>query len=192
MDLGLEIDALFSPGRRPAVFEAEVVRELTEADLQSLTENRGIKPIPLVRVSERHHALARAIAGGATPYEASIMCGYQLSRVSILCDDPAFKELIEFYRGNLIDAFRATAEKLGTLTADAIGVLQDRLEETPEKFSNKELRELTQMGLDRTGHGPSHKVEQNINVNLSSRIEMARKRALEDVLARARDITPDE
>ena len=114
---------------------------------------------------------------------------YEGSRVSILQGDPAFKELIEFYKTKVDEAFDETMEHLSGLSLDAVMELRERLESEPENFSNKELRELAKDTLDRSGYGPSSKQEVSVTHNLGERLERARLRALE--VRKVIDITPD-
>lgn len=162
-------------GRAPKPIAAAVVRELVESDLVLLNSERGIKPSALKRLTERHHALARNIASGMAVGEAALLQGYTISRVSILQSDPAFKELLGFYREDAQRPYRDLHNRLSGLAMDATEELSNRLEEEPEKVSLSQLMELAKMGADRTGHGPSS-TSLNVNVDLAGRLEAARKR----------------
>ena len=139
----------------------------------------------LTRISERHHALARALASGISEGEAAAMCGYSLSRVSILKGTPAFRDLLDLYAGQVANEFAEVTARMVGLTKDALTELQDRLEDAPEKIATKDLIELLKVAADRAGYAPTQKQELNLNVNLAERIEAARQRVL-------RDITPPE
>ena len=109
--------------------------------------------------------------------EAAIVCGYDGSRVSILLDDPAFKELLSFYRADVNAQYRDLHVRLSGLALDAAEELSMRLEEKPEDISITALMELTKMGADRTGHGPqSSTTNLNVNVDLAGRLQRARER----------------
>ena len=155
---------------------AEVVRELNVADVALLQSERGIKPQPLARLRERHHALARNLASGMAPGVAAAICGYELSRVSILQGDPTFRELVEFYREDVNRTYAQVHETLSGLAVDAAIIIRERMEDEPEKIPTSMLAELVKMGADRTGNGPSSKQEVNVNFNLANRLEEARKR----------------
>lgn len=172
-----EIFPIRTLGRAPNPPTATIVRELTRGDLEALGDEKGAKPTALKRISERHHALARTLAGGMAPGQAAIICGYEPSRVSILMGDPAFKELLNFYREDVNSQYRDLHQRLSGLALDAAEILADRLEDTPEDLSVGQLMEITKMGADRTGYGPQSSTTQlNVNVNLASRLEAARKR----------------
>lgn len=192
MDLDFDISTLTQPGRRPEPVEAEVVRELRQADFALLTENRSIKPIPILKVTERHHALARMLSQGSTPSECAIALGYTKSRISVLRQSSAFKELEEIYSDVKDQEFTEVAAKMAGISKDALILIQERLEEKPEDFSNKELREVATAFTDRTGHGPtSSQVNLNINANMGDRLEAARARARESAMGKIIDVTPE-
>lgn len=189
-ELDIDISALVGPGRPK--------RELTYGELRPLTINDLLQDIPQDRdkgvvrkLSERHHALARVIATGVTKEEAAIVAGYAYDRVATLEGDPAFQELVAFYKSKIETAFEETAVRLAGFARDVLTELQDRLEDKPNEFTNRELKELAQLAFDRTGLGPKQTVEQNVTVNLADKINLARQRALDVRLAAARNITPE-
>lgn len=173
MELGTEM--FRTRGRAPKPVIATVVRELDSTDLALLMTEKGSKPSAIKRLTERHHALARNLASGMQVSDAATFCGYTISRVSILQDDPAFKELLAFYREDAQRPYRDLHNRLSGLALDAAEELSNRLEEEPEKVTIGQLVELTKMGADRTGHGPSS-TSLNVNVDLAGRLEAARKR----------------
>jgi len=175
MDLSAEL--FRTRGRAPQPIIATVVRELEENDLVLLAEEKGSKPSAIKRITERHHALARILANGMKESEAATFCGYSISRISILKSDPAFKELLEFYREDAQRPFRDLNNRLSGLAMDAAEELSLRLEEEPEKVSIPQLMEVVKLGADRTGHGPqTSSLNINANVDLAGRLEAARKR----------------
>jgi hypothetical protein len=116
------------------------------------------------------------------PGEAGIVCGYSASRVSILQDDPAFRELLHFYRQDVEREYRGLHEKLAGLATDAASVLADRLEDSPDDISIGQLQEIVKLGADRTGHGPqSSSTHLNVNVDLAGRLQRARERVRDRV-----------
>lgn len=173
MDLSGEL--FRTRGRAPKPIAAAVVRELEPNDLILLDREKGSRPSAIKRLTERHHALARNLASGMAIHEAATLQGYSLSRVSILQGDPAFKELLEFYCEDANRPYRDLHIRLSGLALDAAEELSNRLEEEPEKVSIGQLMELTKLGADRTGHGPQSS-QLNVNVDLSGRLEAARKR----------------
>jgi hypothetical protein len=187
----LDIDMFRTTGRTAKAVAAELVRELDVADLEMLAVEKGSKAPAIKRISERHHALARAIASGMPMYEAAFICGYDISRVSILQSDPSFQELLAFYAEDKDRAFRDVQTKLAGIASDALDELQTRLEESPEKLKVPELMQLVTMGADRTGNGPTSTQNVNVNENLAQRLEDARKR-LKARRGALVDITPNK
>lgn len=159
MDLDVSAaDVARSLGRAPVPFTHSPDRELTKADLVRLEVEQGIKAPQVQRLSDRHHALAKTLAEGISPGNASISTGYSLSRISILKADPAFQELCAFYRTEKDVLESRVIDRLSNLTLSAVSLLEDRLEDAPEEIRTRELLDIATAGLDRTGYGPSSKV----------------------------------
>ena len=135
----------------------EIVRELTDADLPLLANPppMGTKPPTVKRLSHAHHALARELARGASNVEAGLIAGYSESRVSILQDDPAFQELICYYSTQRELVFIDVLERMKALGLTTLEEIANRMEEAPEKFSPRELMELTELLLVKGRTGPA-------------------------------------
>lgn len=178
--MDIDFDSLRTRGRAAKPVTGTVVRELDATDIACLATEKGSTASPLKRISDRHHALARNLAGGMPEGEAAIVCGYDLSRVSILKADPTFQELLAFYRKDAQNAYRGMHDRLAGISLDALDVLQERLEEDNTQFSIGQLIEVVKVGADRTGHGPqSQQTNVNVNVDIATRLEAARKRVAE-------------
>jgi hypothetical protein len=191
MKLDLDIAALTARGRRPAPLTAEVVRPLREADLELFATERRIEAPELKKISERHHALARALASGFSEGEAAAMVGYDRSRVSVLKASPAFRELLDLYRDSADTEFAEMHATLAGLSKDAAIELRDRLENAPQELSVGQLLQTLQLAADRTGFGPTSKQETTVKLDLSSRLEAARARVREaQALPEMKDVTP--
>lgn len=164
---------------------ATVLRELTADEALDDPNRRGgdgSQVVSIARVRAAHHAVARELARGATAIEVSAITGYSPIRVANLKGDPTFQELIAHYRSQVDAHFENVVKKMTTLSADALDELSQRLDETPELFSVKELRELAVATLDRTGHSPVTKT-QNTNVNIdASALAQLRARLAEGVV----------
>lgn len=135
----------------------EKVREITKADLpllaQEQREHNWVQDSPdrmLQVLRTGHHKLAQLLARGVSDADASMMTGRSVSSISTLRNDPAFKELLAYYAeqqsGRDFDAY----ERLVALGGTAMDVLQERLEETPDKFTNNELRQIVESTMDRS------------------------------------------
>ncbi len=193
MELGFDIASLSARGRRPETPSCEFARELTRADLEVLANApRNVEMPELKKITERHHALARALASGMRVGEAASLVGYEIARVSVLQDNPAFQELLSLYRDQKDLEFAEFAGRIAGLGKDAVLELQDRLEQAPEKFSNGMLLDMVKTLADRSGHGPTTKSEVTVNVTLGDRLAAARARARLAAEGPIRDITPPE
>lgn len=149
MELGLNIVDL-GRGRPKKPLTAEIERPLNHADLElALTTERNSKPPELKRITDRHHALARLLAAGTTEGEAAMILGFDISRVSILKNSPAFQELLALYRSEVDREFATTLDHMAGLSRDALLELRERLEDEPEKFSNRELLSVVNDMVDR-------------------------------------------
>ena len=172
----LELDIFRTAGRAPAQVVFENVGALTVADMAALNTNRGTKPAPLARLSQRHHSLARNLAAGMGVGEAAIICGYDISRVSILQSDPTFQELLKFYSLQVDAQYANLHESLSALSVDAAEELRQRLESDPTALSTGALIDIVKMSADRTGFGPQTKSEVSVTVGMADRLRLARER----------------
>ena len=154
MTLRLNIDKLAGPGRPSVPLEVLSVRELGEADLALLaTGVKGVTAPTLQRTTDRHHSLARLLAGGVTEGEAAATIGYSLSRVSILKQSPAFQDLLALYRQEVDREFATVIENMAGMSRDALMELRERLEDDPNRFSNRELLDTVTNFVDRSDVG---------------------------------------
>lgn len=170
-------------GRNPIKQPIEIsdVRVLSRADLTVLALPRPANSIQTLR--DTHHQLARAIAAGLTNIEAAETCGYSYTRVSIMLNDPSFKDLVAHYRGLITAEFVREADPvIGFLRNNALkaqAMISDKLDAAAEKeefLPTRDLLGIAELGLDRTGYG---KVNKNVNMN----VDFAK--ALEDARARS-------
>jgi hypothetical protein len=136
-------------GRRPATVEYEVLRELGDSDIALANGEAGLgTPIPAIqRLRHAHHQLARVLASGVKAVEASYITGYTQSRISILKADPAFQELLAYYAEQREAQYLDVHQRLAVLGTSTAEELQERIDEQPEKFTNRELMELIELTL---------------------------------------------
>lgn len=120
----------------------EYIRDLELADVAKLGQDVGTVTPMIQRIKHRHHSLARGLADGLSPSEAAAVTGYSLSRTSILQNDPAFQELVEFYRSQVRERFLNAVQKRAELHESVVDELQARVDENPEGFTKSELNEL--------------------------------------------------
>lgn len=167
-------------GRPSKQVEASIERDITPADLKLLDAPRPqISAVKTLRDS--HHAVARLVAAGFRLVQISADTGYSLSRISVLLKDPAFIELVEFYRlqeGEYTDKLRS---RLGALAGDVVAELTARIDAGAEDITADELVKIGKFAADRAGHGPvATSNNLNVNVGLAARLKTARERAREE------------
>lgn len=155
LDFGELLDGIAiasARGRQAAPLAISVKRELTIADKEELEHPspKGTEIQPLAKLRHTHHMAARLLAEGRPPGEVALVTGYSNSRISILQQDPAFAELVEYYRTQVTTAYVNVHERLAALGLATVDELQERLEADPESFKNRELMDLATMLLDRT------------------------------------------
>jgi hypothetical protein len=167
-------------GRRAAGLETRVIGEIGESDLALLAGSRGVQAPSVKRLRDRHHALAKALASGMSEAEASLVTGYDPSRISILKADPSFKELLANYRSIKEGAFADFQERASNVSLEYLNILADRAEEDPDSVDPAFALEVVKILADRTGHAPIAKsVQVSATVDLTDRLARARQRVIE-------------
>jgi len=116
----------------------------------------------MLRIRHQHHLAAKLMADGKKPGEVSLITGYSTARLAQLEKDPSFAELLTHYKDQSTEKWLNVHERLSALGVTVTEELAERLEETPEDFSNEELRKLAETLLDRGGYGPQS--TKNVNV----------------------------
>ena len=152
------IDQAGRRGRKARHDPAIISRELTEDDLLRMAEGGGAEEQPqLQQLRQSHHELARVICTGVTDLEASSITGYSPNRISILKNDPSFKELLNHYASIKETAFEQAqidiAQRLRSIGIDTLEVLHEKIINEPEKIDVKTLGIIAELTLDRIGHG---------------------------------------
>lgn len=138
---------------------AQLVRELILADMAELQQTPAMPTTTLKRLRDSHHRAALLLSQGLSNVDVARRTGYSPSRINTLQQDPAFQELLAYYRAQVQAHEISIVERLASLSEDTLQELHMRLDEEPESFSNKELLAIVTAALDRTGHGPTHRVE---------------------------------
>jgi hypothetical protein len=162
---------------------AEVVRELTAADLVLLNGDRGVRPSRIQKLTDMHHSIARLVAQGETNYAIALATGYSESRISILKSDPAFQELVAAKREAVAEITERYAEaiqsKMMAMGMDGLEIMHEKMLEG--ELSDRDHAEATFKVLDRAGFGPMQKSQSTtLNLNdLAGQIAEGRQRAAE-------------
>lgn len=169
------------------------VRDLLETDKPALAL-KALGGGVARRMRDSHHALARAVASGMDQIEASRITGFSQGYISDLTqNDPAFGELLAYYRKETAKDHADLRERLTILALDVSQEVADRLREAPETFSNGDLRQFLTALADRTGHGPSSTVHAEVDIidHLSYSEQKALAEALEAMNKKMIDVTPN-
>jgi hypothetical protein len=173
MDGGFDLGSLIIPedlseNLKPMV-TSTIEGILDEDDLRELAFGYGpgdVKPADeddpsdLKKIREKHHHVARLIAGGHNQRMTAQLTGYNESYISILLNNPAMRELVELYRIQSGAAVKLATEKLATVGLKALEKLEEKIE--ADELNANELTSAAKLGLDRGGLGPQSKVH-NIN-----------------------------
>lgn len=122
----------------------------------------------ILKLRTRHHLIAQLLAMGMKPKEVALRTGYSVSRISILQLDPTFKELLANYVAEQDNLTVDIKERLRHLSMDSIDIIQQRFDDDPEQFTNKELFDLAELTLDRTGHGKSATIQHTYGIDPES------------------------
>lgn len=154
---------------------ASFLRALEPSDIEMLKATPVARQV-VKRLRNTHHAAARALAAGMRPREVSLITGYSLAYVSTLQNDPAFSDLVSFYKANLDAAAAGLYEMFSAFSKDVFEELRERFEAEPDGMSNSFLLDMLKTFADRSGTGPRSTVV-NVNVDLAGRLEAARRRA---------------
>ncbi len=179
--MDLDLEPVRTVGRAPKPLEGEIVRQLNSADLALLETERGVKAPSLKRLRDSHHAIAKCISQGLPGAEISAITGYSQSRISILKADPAFQELVSFYKEQAETAYAEVisdaASKIAAVRNDVLDELSDRLNDEPDKIPTETLLDALKVTADRSGHGPASKsMNVHMHLDLADRIAAGRRR----------------
>ncbi len=185
-ELDLIIDGLLPKQGRQTPVQAARGRNLSKSDIAAIrkvpTGSLETQTGTLAKIRDTHHGLARLVAAGRRNEEIGAITGYSPSYISQLKSDPAFKNLVEYYREVVTEEYKAVEvslhDRLSAVSMVAAEELLDRVTTKPEDFTNNELNELIRTTADRTGFGPqSRTTNVNVNVDLATRLGRARERA---------------
>jgi len=147
---GLSLQTVDGP-KGLQVFE---VRPATAEDIA----NAVLIDYSLKKIKSSHHEIARLLALGLKNVEVAAQTGYTPQHVHNLQNAPAFQELLAHYQKRRTDEVMDLTKSINMTAADALQVLQERLDEAPGAISDKDLLGITEKLLDRAGYSPVKKV----------------------------------
>lgn len=147
-------------------------------DLRPDDDSPAARPRQLTRLRDSHHQVARLIAAGLQTQEVSRITGYSISRLSWLQQqDPAFKELVEFYRQDRREEQMTIESRLLGVALDAVQTFHERMLDDPDSLAPATVLEAAKVLLDRAGYAPVTKsVNKNLNLNIGARLDAAKEK----------------
>lgn len=140
--MGVDLVAMAEGG-----LHLEVLRELGPGEAVPSPE---AKPPIVKQLRYSHHMVARLLAEGRKNHEICAITGYSPSRISILKNDPAFRDLVEHYAAQVREAYTDIHARLASFGFSCLEEAQERLEQSPGDFSLNQLREWLETVLDRS------------------------------------------
>jgi hypothetical protein len=150
-----EIGLGSAPAGPPVTKEPLYIRDLTAEDIQSLSKRAayGSQQGQLTqKLRAPHHTLARLIAEGKKHPQCALITGYTVEYIVMMERDPAFKELVAYYKDNVVEAYANVHERLAELGGLAMDILKERMSdpEQVKKMTPGALREIMNDALDRS------------------------------------------
>lgn len=132
------------------------LRDLTADDLLSTSTRAEYGSNPPVSIIKKlrypHHTLARLLAEGKSNPECSAITGYAVASIPIYLRDPAFRELVEYYKDQAGQKYLDVHERLAAVGTTALEIMQERLmdEDEAKKITIGQLREIVESAYDRS------------------------------------------
>lgn len=157
----------------------EAVSELSREDLAILQKPRARLPA-VARFRDSHHRLARLFASGLTVAQVHERCGYSMTRISTLRNDPAFDELVTEYRKEVNANWVAGADEYYGLAVSNMLEAELQIEEHLAKAREegdplpvKYLLSISRDAADRFGYGKKSQKDVNLNIDFADRLQKA-------------------
>lgn len=158
--------------------EIIAIRPMTREDVGLILEKRVAQGV-VNRFRDPHHRVARLFASGLRLNEVVERCGYSITRVHTLHQDPAFQQLIAKYREKVDAEFVRNAdhfyEQATSNMRKAEAMLAEKLEaaeETGELLPTRDLIAISGDRMDRFGYG-KRQTNLNVNADFASLLEKA-------------------
>lgn len=163
--VGKGIRDIFEPVRDIETLDVPVI--LQELREHNWSKMRAVGSTDIRVLRAGHHHLAQLIAQGVDIVAASLVTGKSTSTIKLLIDDPAFKELLAYYKAQQEVVEGDLVKRTQTIGLLASEILQERMEESPEKFTNSELRQLLEMATTPGRGGGSVPGKGDVNIQLN-------------------------
>ena len=154
-----------------SVPEIGEVRELGEKDLLAYDNAGTLNQAVIGTIKTSHHRIAALLATGISQVEIARRTGYGSTTITSLKSNPAFADLIAFYKEKANEYHDELLERMETTALELLDEIQGRLSDPAIAGAisfNSMTDTLTKL-LDRIGHSAVHRTEnKNLNVNLGA------------------------
>jgi hypothetical protein len=134
----------------------EVTREITGDDLRRMGEAPAVG-VPMVqKLRAVHHRQAQLLASGKTHGQVAAIVGCTVQRLVQLQQDAAFKDLVEYYKDQIMVLALEDGARLRDKIIDvgemAVDELRERLEndEVRKRMRTGDVRQIAEFAMDRT------------------------------------------
>lgn len=159
------------------------VGELSREDLAVLQKPRERLPAA-IRFRDSHHRIARLFASGMTLAQVHERCGYSMTRLSVLRNDPAFDELVAEYRKDVNESWKENIDEYYGLRVANMVEAELQIEEQFARARDegttlplKTLLAYSSDSADRFGYGKKSSKDVNLNVDFADRLQKAISRS---------------
>ena len=123
---------------------------------------------PLTHLWERHKEIMRRLVAGERQVDIAKDLDMTQSRMSIICNSPAFKTQLERLSVGADNNALDVQDRVTNLSNDAMSVLENVLQDG-ENLPRKLQVDVAKDILDRAGHGAVKKTEnRNLNTTLTA------------------------
>jgi hypothetical protein len=148
----------------PDVSYEGLVREiipLEKADLEMLDlQGPARSQSGIQHLRAFHHIIALKLAAGERPRDVCLSLSITPQTISKLNKDEQFQQLIELYRGEVVQKVVDSFELMGLVTAESLMALHERLVgDERDSLPVEGLRRIAETFADRTGHSPIRRSE---------------------------------
>lgn len=154
--------------RQPAEPIVGAIRPLDLGDVLGLSDQPTTAPPPVAALRAVHHQVARLVASGTKHVEIAAIVGWSVSRISIMLNDPAFRELVQHYKERESELYLDVRARMLALGLDAAATLHERIIDNPDVVSDRTLLEVMAQTMDRAGHAPGRAASGTVGTGLSS------------------------
>lgn len=138
---------------------------------------------PLTHLWERHKEIIRRLIAGERQKDIADDLGLSYSRMSIICNSPAFKSQLNRMSLDANAQAINVQDRITDLSEDAISILEDVLQDNNSGLGIKDQVKVAQDVLDRAGHSAVKKVHTMNETLTAEDIEEMRLRKAKTVNA---------